>query len=381
MAGMTPKIERFIADRRPETPCLIVDLDVVAAKYKNLARALPGVRIYYAVKANPAQPVLETLVGLGSCFDAAGAEEIEMCLASGAKADDISYGHTVKKRRDIARAHELGVRLFAFDSEDELKKLAELAPGSKVYCRILVENAGADWPLSRKFGCSLDMARDLMLQARDLGLDPYGLSFHVGSQQTNPQQWEGAIGRAAMVFTDLREQGVELRMLNIGGGFPARYRDDRLPPLDAYSDSIMQAMRRHFGNNIPEMIMEPGRGIVAEAGVVHAEVVLISRKSNAPDEARWIYLDVGKFGGLAETMDEAIKYGFRTPHDGGREGPVVIAGPTCDGADILYEKTPYTLPLDLKTGDAVQLLATGAYTTVYAASSFNGFAAPKEYYI
>lgn len=378
---MTPKIERFLAERRPETPSLIVDLDVVAANYKKLARALPSVSIYYAVKANPAKPVLETLVDLGSCFDAAGAEEIEMCLASGAKPEAISYGHTVKKRKDIARAYELGVRLYAFDSEDEVRKLAELAPGSKVYCRILVENAGADWPLSRKFGCSLDMARDLMILARDLGLDAYGLSFHVGSQQTNPQQWEVAIGRAAMVFTDLRERGLDLRMLNIGGGFPARYRDDKLPPMDEYSESIMEAMRRHFGNNIPEMIMEPGRGVVAEAGVVNAEVVLISKKSNAADEPRWIYLDIGKFGGLAETMDEAIKYGIRTDHDGGKEGPVVVAGPTCDGADILYEKTPYSLPLALRTGDQVQLLATGAYTTVYAASSFNGFPAPREYYI
>ena len=378
---MTPKIERFLAEERPETPCLVVDLDVVEANYRKLARALPDVRICYAVKANPAAPVLETLVGLGSAFDAASFQEIEMCLAAGASAADISYGNTVKKARDIARAHEAGVRLYAFDSEGELDKLAAKAPGSKVYCRILVENEGADWPLSRKFGCSLEMARDLLLAAADKGLEAHGVSFHVGSQQTDPSQWEVAIGRAAMVFSDLRDAGVELRMLNIGGGLPARYRDDDLPEVDAYADAILEAVRRHFGNALPEMIMEPGRSIVAEAGVIQAEVVLVARKSNDPAEPRWVYLDVGKFGGLAETLDESIKYPIRTPRDGGREGPVILAGPTCDGADILYEKAGYTLPLELADGDVVTLLSAGAYTATYASIGFNGLPPLIEHYL
>jgi ornithine decarboxylase len=377
---MTPKISAFLDRNRPEAPCLVVDLDVVAANYRRLRRALPAAEIYYAVKANPAKPVLQTLVGLGSSFDAASAAEIDACLAAGASAERISYGNTVKKRRDIAHAFAEGVRLYAFDSEDELTKLAAEAPGAKVYCRILTCNAGARWPLSRKFGCDLEMARDLMLRAADRGLCPHGISFHVGSQQTDPSVWEIAIGRTAMVFSSLREAGLELAMINLGGGFPARYQGDDLPPVERFADAILHAMTRHFGNHLPAMIIEPGRSIAADAGVIQSEVVLVAKKSQDSDE-RWVYLDIGKFGGLAETMDETIRYPIQTPHDGGRGGPVVLAGPTCDGADVLYEKHRYQLPLKLASGDRVTLTAAGAYTSVYAAQAFNGFPAMTEYYI
>ena len=377
---MTPKIVRFLANDRLETPFLVVDLEKVAANYGSLRAAMPAAEIYYAVKANPAAPVLRTLLGLGSSFDAASGEEVDQCLAAGAVPELVSFGNTVKRRRDIAHAHDRGVRLYAFDSLDELQKIAIEAPGSKVYCRILVSSEGSQWPLSRKFGCELDMARDLMKRAADLGLDPHGISFHVGSQQTDPDRWEVAIGRTAMVFSDLRHAGIELRMINLGGGFPARYRGDDLPPIERFADAIMRAMTKHFGNDLPKMIIEPGRCITAEAGVIRTEVLLVSQKRYG-DAERWVYFDVGKFGGLAETMDEAIKYPIGTAHDGGEEGPVVIAGPTCDGADILYEKYRYDLPLALKTGDTVTLLSAGAYTSVYASQGFNGFPPMREYYI
>jgi ornithine decarboxylase len=219
-----------------------------------------------------------------------------------------------------------------------------------------------------------------MLRAADLGLDPHGISFHVGSQQTDPSRWEAAIGRTAMVFSDLREAGIDLRMINLGGGFPARYRGDTLPPITRFAYDIMRAMTKHFGNDLPDMIIEPGRSIAAEAGVIASEVLLVARK-HYDDSTRWVYFDVGKFGGLAETMDEAIRYPVRTVHDGGEEGPVIIAGPTCDGADVLYDRSGYTLPLKLKTGDRVELLCAGAYTTVYASQCFNGFRPMAEYYI
>ncbi len=376
---MTPKIADFLARNRPRTPCLVVDLDKVEENYRHLRRALPRAEVYYAVKANPAVPVLKRLCGLGSRFDAASIFEIEDCLAVGAAPSDISFGNTIKKADHIARAHRLGVGLFAFDAAEELDKLAEHAPGARVYCRLLVDNEGAGWPLSRKFGCSARMAADLLVRARDSGLVPHGVSFHVGSQQTDPGRWEAAIARAAMVFTDLRERGVELGLLNLGGGFPARYRDS-VPGIDAFGEAITEAMHRHFGNAMPETLIEPGRGIVAEAGVLESEVVLVSRK-DPDDEARWVYLDIGKFGGLAETMDESIRYDFATDRDGDPMGPVHIAGPTCDGADILYEKTAYRLPLTLKAGDRVRIDSTGAYATTYASVGFNGFAPPSEYYL
>lgn len=376
---MTPRIAQFLADRQPATPCLVLDVDRVEQNYRALHAALPQARIYYAVKANPAVPVLERLVALGSRFDAASWEEIALCLRAGARAETISFGNTVKKVSAIAEAHAAGVPIYAFDSAEELQKLARHAPGRQVYCRILVENAGADWPLSRKFGTTLDNARTLMLQAAELGLDPYGISFHVGSQQTSTEAYEAAIGRVAMLFTDLATAGIELRMVNLGGGFPVRYRDE-VPEIDRFADAIGAAMARGFGNAQPEMIVEPGRFLVADAGVLLSEVVLVSRR--APENpVRWVYLDVGRFGGLAETEGEAIKYRIATPHDGGETGPVAIAGPTCDGVDILYERSNYRLPTALTAGDVVQVESTGAYTTAYASQFFNGFAPLAEHFV
>ena len=375
---MNTKIARFLADHQPATPCLVLDVDRVESNFRRLRDALPLAQIYYAMKANPAPQILERLVKLGSRFDAAGIEEVEACLAAGALPEAISFGNTIKKNSSIARAHAAGVDMFAFDSDEELEKLAKHAPGARVYCRILVENEGADWPLSRKFGTTVAHARALMLRAEALGLDPFGLSFHVGSQQTSTSSYEAAIAKVALLFTDLRDAGVNLRMVNLGGGFPVRYRDE-VPGIDQFADAIMGAMVEHFGNALPDMLIEPGRAVVGDAGLVSAEVVLVSRKGDDP--VRWVYLDIGRFGGLAETEGESIKYQIVTPHDGTVMGPVAIAGPTCDGADIMYEKSNYRLPLALTHGDRVELLATGAYVTTYASQRFNGFAPLAEHYI
>ncbi|MGB0749607.1 MAG: type III PLP-dependent enzyme [Magnetospiraceae bacterium] len=376
---MTPKLQKFLSRGDIQAPCLVVDLDVIETNYRRLRSVMPRAEIFYAAKANPAAPILRRLVALGSSFDAASHMEVAECLAAGADPARISYGNTVKKERHIAAAFADGVTLFAFDSLEELEKLGRAAPGARVYCRVLVENEGADWPLSRKFGCSPEMARDLMMRAVDLGLVPHGISFHVGSQQTHADRWEAAIAQVAMIFTDLRDAGLDLKMLNLGGGYPVRYKDP-IPPLETYGDAIEAALHRHFGNRIPDIIMEPGRAIVADAGVMLSEVVLVSRKAET-ETARWVYLDVGMFGGLAETMGEAIRYRFETDRDGDAQGPVVIAGPTCDGADILYENTPYQMPLSLRAGDLVRIPATGAYTTTYAAQNFNGFKPMREYYV
>ncbi|HEX6956460.1 MAG TPA: type III PLP-dependent enzyme [Ferrovibrio sp.] len=376
---LTPKLQKFLAESKDRDPFLVVDVDVVEQNYRELRRLLPHARVYYAIKANPAPEILRRLRSLGSNFDTASAGEIEQCLSLGITPDRISFGNTIKKKRDIAWAFDKGVRLYAFDSLCELEKLAEVAPGSQVFCRVLMECEGAEWPLSRKFGCAPHMAADLLVKARALGLDPYGISFHVGSQQTDLNQWDKAVAQVSQMFTVLQQHDVELRMVNLGGGFPARYRSD-VPMLEAYAQAIGNAMTKHFGNNLPDMIIEPGRGLVGDAGVIQAEVVLISEKDYG-DDRRWVYLDIGKFSGLAETMDEAIKYRIVTPHDGGPTGPVALAGPSCDSADILYEKTDYHLPLALRVGDKVQILSTGAYTTTYSSVGFNGFPPLKSYCI
>lgn len=365
------RILDFLAAERPDGPCLVVDLDIVRENFERLTAAFPATGIYYAVKANPAPDILKLLASLGSCFDTASVAEIQMALAAGATPDRISYGNTIKKERDIARAHELGVRLFAVDSVEEVEKMARQAPGSRVFCRVLTDGEGAEWPLSRKFGCHTDMAVTVLEYADNLGLNACGLSFHVGSQQCDLLAWDKAVGDAKQVFVALGEKNIHLTMLNLGGGFPTRYLKD-VPSTLAYSDAIHAALTKHFGNRLPATIIEPGRGMVGNAGIIKTEVVLISRKSE-DDATRWVYLDIGKFGGLAETMDEAIRYPITTPRDGSLTAPCVIAGPTCDSADVLYEKNPYPLPLSLQIGDELLIGATGAYTSTYASVAFNGF--------
>ena len=375
----TARILDFLNDRRPEGPCLVVDLEVIADNYRSFTRAMPDTRIFYAVKANPAPEILQLLAAMGSCFDTASVAEIEMGLAAGATPNRISFGNTIKKERDIARAHQLGVSLFAVDSVEEVEKVARAAPGSRVFCRILTDGAGAEWPLSRKFGCEPAMAVDVLLQAHGLGLKAYGISFHVGSQQTRLDAWDSALAEAKAIFDAMSAHGITLSMVNLGGGFPTKYLK-QVPGTDAYANAIHDALTRHFGNAIPETIIEPGRGMVGNAGVIKAEVVLVSKK-HANDNQRWVYLDIGKFGGLAETMDEAIRYPIVTARDGDEKSPCVVAGPTCDSADVLYEKTPYNLPVTLTVGDEVLIEATGAYTTTYASVAFNGFAPLQSYVI
>ncbi|KND21076.1 ornithine decarboxylase [Pannonibacter phragmitetus] len=376
---MTDRIREFLRQRTEDGPCVVVDLDVVRSNYEAFARSLPDTSVFYAVKANPAPEILSLLAELGSSFDCASVGEIEMALAAGASADRISYGNTIKKERDIARAFELGVRLYAVDCEAEVEKIVRAAPGVRVFCRILCDGAGAEWPLSRKFGCAPEMAPDVLEAAHRGGLTAYGVSFHVGSQQANLGAWDSALATAAGVFRECATRGIPLKMVNMGGGFPARYLKD-VPGVPAYGNAIFQALTDHFGNNLPQTIIEPGRGMVGDAGLIEAEVVLISRKS-ADDAVRWVYLDIGKFHGLAETMDEAIRYPIRTPRDGDATAPCVLAGPTCDSVDVLYEKTPYELPVSLSIGDKVLIESCGAYTTTYSTVGFNGFAALASYVI
>ncbi|MGA8411090.1 MAG: type III PLP-dependent enzyme [Xanthobacteraceae bacterium] len=376
---MTERIRQFLRDRRDDGPCLVVDLDVVRDNYQAFAKALPDTRVFYAVKANPAPEVLKLLAGLGSCFDTASVAEIEMVLAAGATPDRISFGNTIKKERDIARAHALGISLYAVDCKAEVEKIARAAPGSRVFCRILCDNVGAEWPLSRKFGCEPATAPDVLEHAHRLGLIAHGVSFHVGSQQRNTGAWDSALAAASVIFRECGERGIALTMVNLGGGFPTKYLKN-VPAVKMYGSAIFRGLRKHFGNAIPETIIEPGRGMVGNAGVIEAEVVLVSKKSET-DTVRWVYLDIGKFGGLAETIDESIRYPIRTSRDGGKVAPCILAGPTCDSVDVLYEKEPYPLPVSLEIGDRVLIEGTGAYTSTYSTVAFNGFPPLKTYHI
>ncbi len=362
---------------------MVVDLRQIKQNYLRLRASFPYANIYYAVKANPGEPVIKLLSELGSNFDIASRYELDKVLKLGVTGERLSYGNTIKKAKDIRYFYENGVRMFATDSKDDLKHIAENAPGSRIYVRMLVEGAeSADWPLSRKFGCHPDMAYDLLVMAKNLGLIPYGVSFHVGSQQRDIGVWNEAIAKATYLFNSIEEEeGIHLSMINMGGGFPAHY----IQPtnnLKDYASEITRYLHDDFGDEVPQIILEPGRSLVGDSGILTSEVILISRKNNTALQ-RWVYQDSGKFNGLIETIDESIKYPVITEPkaENEKEGEVILAGPTCDSMDIMYEHAKYRLPLSLKEGDRLYWLSTGAYTGSYASVEFNGFPPLKTYYM
>jgi ornithine decarboxylase len=397
-----------------ETPFLVMDLDIVGKKYDELKNILPMVKVYYAVKANPMDEVLQLLADKGSNFDIATRFELDQLLKLGVSPSRLSFGNTIKKEEDIKYAYGKGIRLFVTDSHNDLMKIARSAPGSKVFFRLMVSDISSEWPLSRKFGTDKGTVLELIQEAKKSGLLPYGLSFHVGSQKTTSTVWSDAIYKSHQIFQEAEKFGVKLKMLNLGGGLPANYYSPHikgdsyemtLKPYSTkeYANSIKNALYDVFGKNLPEIIIEPGRSMVGDAGIIVSEIVLISKKRDIRRkmnndfkdthgrkritlgpmkmdvrEQKWVYFDVGKFGGLAETLDESINYPIHVERDGAPER-VILAGPTCDSADILYEKHPYYLPKDIKEGDKVYILSTGAYTQSYSAICFNGIPPLKAY--
>jgi ornithine decarboxylase len=376
-SAATPKQEAFIRAADYQGPVLVFDLDLLRAKYRALDAGLGDAVIHYAVKANPAPEVIRSLAALGSRFDAASKGEIALCMGLGVAPEHIAFGNTIKRAEDVVWAYARGVRQFAADAEAEVRKIAAHAPGARVVIRMLVEESEADWPLCRKFGTTRREALKLMDLARFLGLEVAGISFHAGSQLREPRMWGPALDAALGLWTEAAERGHALWLLNIGGGFPAFYGQE-MPATEDYARAVMRMVRARFGEVVTVMA-EPGRGLVAEAGLILAEVLLVARKDTG-DLVRWVYLDIGKFSGLAETMEEAIRYQFETAHEG-ETSACILAGPSCDSADVLYEKRPVQLPDALGDGDRIRILSAGAYTSSYSSVGFNGFPPLRSVYL
>ena len=321
---MTDRIKEFLARNREDGPRLVVDLDVVRENYLGFASALPDTRVFYAVKANPAPEILDLLARLGSCFDTASLTEIELAIAAGATPDRISFGNTIKKEKDIARAYALGIRLFAVDCEAEVEKIARAAPALKCSAASCATARARNGRCRASSAVRRTWPGACSSTPIASGSSPMGCRSMSARSSANPRMWDRALKASAAIFRDLAERGVQLAMINLGGGFPTRYLEGRAA-IKTYGQTIFRALRRHFGNRIPETIIEPGRGMVGNAGIIEAEVVLISRKSDE-DKQRWVYLDIGKFNGLAETMDEMIRYPIRTAFDDDALGPASSPG-------------------------------------------------------
>ena len=368
--SVSARLETFLAAPEPATPLLVLDPDAAADRYAAFVAAFPAAVVQFAVKACPEPAILCKLREVGCSFDVASLDEIRRVLDAGAPPSVLCYGNPIRSPGDVADAGKAGVTRFVTDSVEDLRVLAEHAAGARIQVRLLVSDDGAATPFAGKFGAAPGEAIRLLRQAVAAGLSAEGVAFHVGSQQTRPAAFAEATRQALAVA---EASGLRRPVLNAGGGFPVRYQSP-VPALSSFATAIDAAVRTAVHAGVVEgvdLMVEPGRAVVAEAGVLRARVLRVSHRPGI-DHRRWVYLNVGRYSGLAEAEGEAIAYPLRVPGRVGPHGPVVLAGPTCDGDDVLYRRTPYELPLSLRAGDAVDLLATGAYTASYSSVGFNG---------
>ena len=350
-------------------PFLLIDPEIIRSKYRRFRAAMPRVHAHYAVKANPDRRVLETLAAEGAGFEVASIAELDLLISLGLDASRVHYSNPVKPRQYIEDAKAKGVVWFSFDSIDELRKIHAVAPGAKLYLRIDTPNIGSDWPLSGKFGAKMRDVEAILDAAAELGADVCGVTFHVGSQCRNAENWRVAIDNAKRIFSTMRSKGLTPSMLNIGGGFPVRLTKP-IPSVEVIGEVVNECIA-DLGSDI-RVMAEPGRYLVSDSAYFVCQVIGTTRRG----DERWVYLDSGMFGGLMESTQ-----GLRLQIECDREGnpvPWHVAGPTCDSVDVLMRDE--MLPDSLEDGDFLYFRNAGAYTTAYA-SRFNGFPLPEVRFV
>jgi ornithine decarboxylase len=358
-----------IAHLTKETPYLVIESNKVIYALETFQRLFGEENVYYAVKANPHRSIIELLSARKGTFEISSLGELELMSGLGIPPSRLISAGTIKTTDFVKAAFNAGVRYFTADCLTEVKGIATYAPGSKLVVRIVVSNKGSEWPLERKFGVNADESTILFIEARERGLIPWGLSFHVGSQCTLPGTWLDAIDTACFAWNRAARSDIYLKSLNMGGGFPVQYRKS-VPVIDEFATTILDNVRDRIPD-VEEILVEPGRAIVGNAGTMVASVIAKAIRN----KKRWLYLDVGVFNGLLESIG-GIKY----PYVVNRRGRVyrwIVAGPSCDGMDVI-DKT-VLLP-DFAIGDRVLILSAGAYTTAYA-SMFGGAPIPEIYMI
>jgi ornithine decarboxylase len=359
------EIVRQAAKQKYTRPFLILDTAIVRAKARRFRAAMPRVRPHYAVKANPDRRVLKVLAQEGCGFEIASTTELDLLLSLGVPAAEVFFSNPVKSRDAVAYAAAKGVEWYVVDSLDELRKVFQIKPDAKQYLRIATPNIGSDWPLSGKFGAGAADAREIVAAAAKLGVDLAGVTFHVGSQCRNPENWRVALEKARSLFDQMLKAGLRPRLLNIGGGYPVRHVKP-IPSIEVIGAVVNEGLSA-FPDDV-QVVAEPGRYLVSDAGYFVCRVLGTANRTGK----RWMHWDAGLFGGVIEAS-EGLKYRIRTD----RSGPDVawtVGGPTCDSVDIVMRDEP--LPSDLQEGDFVYIRNAGAYTTAYA-SQFNGFPLPE----
>ncbi|MCS7299132.1 MAG: type III PLP-dependent enzyme [Spirochaetia bacterium] len=356
-------VPRLIEEHK--TPFLLMDSYTIKRKYYELVKFFPSFKVYYAVKANDASEVLEVLAGVGSNFEVSSVSEVVKLIELGVGGNRMITSNPVKPPEFIEVCRQVGINYLCVDSKEEIDKIKYLFPNANVYVRLEIDNPESSWPLSGKFGVLEDEIEDIISYAVRRKINLVGLTFHAGSQNNSVNSIKNAIFASKRVFDIARKYGVEMTLLNIGGGFPIDYTSTSVS-ISEFSKVVYEAL--NVFDNYDKLIlqMEPGRRIVGEAGIIVSRVVGKACRT----KENWLYLDVGVFNGLMETLG-GIKYLFKT-NSRRREKIWNIGGPSCDSMDVIVKSISLPEP---DVGDIVCILSAGAYTTVYSAP-FNGYKVP-----
>lgn len=360
------------------TPFMLVDTNIIREKCLEFKKYLPDIELFYAVKCFNDNEVLQAVNSLVDGYDVASVSEIEQLISLEVSPVRMAYSNPVKSNQDIKRAFELGVRKFAFQSTNELEKLANNAPASDVYLRMQVSDSTSEISFSSKFGARKADAVELLVLSKKLGLNPIGITFHVGSQAENQDVWGKAVKACQEVADELSSHNIRLELFNLGGGIPTQYSQDD-PKFSDVALNIKQAVK-NISSNITTMA-EPGRYLVADSSVIVTSIIGMEVRHGIP----WLFLDTGTF----QSFFEVFEFGYfpypvySLRHYGSKQESnnlieYALTGPSCDSYDTMTKSI--LLPKDLFVGDKLIVGVAGAYTVVYG-SDFNGFKVPQRVYI
>ncbi len=360
------------------TPLYLVSGRRIVENYRRLDAALPAAKLFYAVKANPQPEILSMLAEIGAGFDVASRGEILAAITAGANPHtDLIFADTVKDPRQIAFAAGIGLDDFTFDNASEITQIARHAPGSKVHLRLAVSNLGSVAHLSDKFGAQPEEAVPLLRQARESGLVPRGLSFHVGSQCLEAARYTEALGLTRQVFAEAQQAGIQLTSVDIGGGFPVRYLDEKID-IPALGEAVTLSFGSLFGDDV-RLVAEPGRAVVGDAVCLVTKVISESVRAGR----NWLYFDDGTYGSFLEVLLYRMRFPLKTSTDGACK-PYVLAGPTCDSIDVFSrDEQGKVCTVDLPEMHLDDLLIAGSMGAYSFSEStrFNGFEPPRFVFI
>ncbi len=354
------------------SPLMLIQREVLARQYSLFKKKLPFVEAFYAVKANPNPEIIRTFVELGGSFDVASGTEIDWVLKAGASPEKIIFANTVKSEKDLRFAYANGVNLMTFDNEAELYKIAKFCPNARVVLRIKVANVGSVVQLSLKFGADPEQAVFLLKKAKSLGLSPEGLSFHVGSQCKNVNNYIHALEVSSSIFNEAEYADLKLKILDIGGGFPIKqFESEKGGEFENMASTIRKEIMRLFKDYYKDIriIGEPGRFLVGPAGLLVTQVVGRAFRDNK----NYYYLNVGVYQDFSGIIFDHCKYEIKALRRG-QKFLSTLAGPTCDSFDVisLTEELP-----ELDVDSVVYAKNIGAYSCASAVPAFNGFPPAK----